>query len=215
MFGLGKAAERTRQWRLLGLLLQQTRLLDALDFMGEAFGGATVKWPWIREKASHGMTLSAIVEAYEPRTPPEVVAALREGEKDGRLPERLDALSVPAEAVPLADGDAPAVVGLVDAVLAEAVRKGVPRIAIAVHGDGTGAVGHPSGDPSLPVDGPTNEVVLSAMRRRLWVMAGQPYWDPKPASFRFRTPEGEVEGRIRLEPADVMVVELSRTPAPR
>jgi hypothetical protein len=215
MFGLGKAAERTRQWRLLGLLLKQTRLLDALDFMAEAFGDATVHWRGLREKAAYGVTLSALVDDYEPKTPPEVVEALREGEKDGRLPERLEALPVPEAAGRVGGGEEPAVVGLVDAVLADAVRKGVPRIALALNGDGTGAIGHPSGEHYLPVEGPTNEGVLSAMRRRLWVMAGQPYWAPKPASFRVRTPEGDVEARLRMEPPDTLIVELSRTPASR
>ena len=177
----GKDKERIRQWGLLGQLLRGLPLLQALDFMGRAFGPSAVAWLAIREKAAGGMALSELAEG-----PKELLDALRTGEKDGRVPELLAELLPEEEGVSPSAADAAAVV-LVDRFLAEAVEKGLERTTVP--------------DSFVP-----------AARRRLWVMAGQAYWAPKPGSFRMRMPKGDVGFRISPEPGGGIALELSRSP---
>ena len=132
----------------------------------------------------------------EPKTPGEIVDALREGEKDGRLPERLRELCV-GPAGGLAREPDETVPELVYQLLRTAVEKGLPRIVVT-----------PAGLAEAGIK--VSDSFIPSVARRLWAMAGQPYWAPEPASFRVWTPVGEVEAAIRLQPPDIVVVDVSR-----
>jgi hypothetical protein len=113
----GKDKERLRQWSLLGALLRRTGLLEALEFMGLAFGGSAVPWLLVRAKASAGGSLSEIA-ARLPASDA-VLSALKDGEERGRLAESLEALAVAEDARPFGEVDDGAVVE-VDRRLSEA-----------------------------------------------------------------------------------------------
>ncbi|HEV3026354.1 MAG TPA: hypothetical protein VG457_02220, partial [Planctomycetota bacterium] len=117
----GKRRERLRQWSLLGELLKTARLLDALEFMGSAFGGETIDWHRLREQAAGG---GSLLEIADEATPSEVLEALEAGEQDGRLPERLTALIPPQDPAlrpSTPDGGA---VPVVNQALMDAVEQG-------------------------------------------------------------------------------------------
>lgn len=206
----GREKERRRQWSLLGQLLRGLKLLDALDFMDRAFGQSAVHWRLFREKSAMGCALSELVKEYEPKTPADVVEALQRGEADGRLPERLADLPLPEPMSRFTAAEEEAgVVGLVNQILVEAVENGIPRVGLTLLPNGEGAVGHPDGEgwrvvQSLPA------AFIPNMKRRLWVLAGQPYWAPQAGTFRLRMPSGEIDARVFTESDGTLAVELRR-----
>jgi hypothetical protein len=208
----GKKRERLRQWSLLGFLLRGARLLEALDYMGVAFGTAAVEWFEIREQAALGGSLLEIARDAALDTPSDVLQALERGEQDGRLPERLADL-IPRKDTGTAGSavDEGAVV-IVNQTLREAVEQGASGLLLVKSANGDGELKFLLGDFWTPRSRhPAEE--FADMVRRIWILAGQPYWAPKVGVFRTRLPEGFVELRVSPDRKGGLGIEVLSTSA--
>jgi hypothetical protein len=186
--------ERLRQWSLLGELLKSVGLLEALGFMASAFGASEIPWAALRAGATRGRGLSDLAAELAGKTPREVLDALRAGERDGRLPERLVDLAPRDPEAPAPAGD-DSVASLVDLLFQEAIQKGMGGMLLTRT---------PAGDGELKVL--NGEVWSSHSRyaapvcgdlvRRVWMLAGQSYWAPKVGIIHRRASTGTVELRV-------------------
>jgi hypothetical protein len=203
----GKGQERLRQWSLLGALLKRARLLDALEFMGLAFGAKAVDWYHIREEAAKG---GSLLEIADEATPAEVLAALEAGEDDGRLPERLADLLPQSESSPLIPVGDEGVVPVVSHALMDAVEQGASGMLLRKTPAGNAEWKILLGDFWTPRATHTPEE-FSAIGRRFWILAGQHYWAPKPGVFKLRMPQGMVEMRVTPDPKGGLGIEILST----
>lgn len=193
----GKEKERRRQWALLGKLLRGMRLLEALDFLHAAYGTEVMRWDMLREAVSRGDSLAGLAGDYgHGKIPDDVLQALREGEKDGLLPQHLEELLDPERATPGREEGNERYVELVNRFLLQMAEKGIPRLEMS-----------PKGVSAVGIDVP--DALMPAMIRRLWIMAGQPYWKPEAATFRMRTPKGALGFRLSPVAGGAVVVEVS------
>jgi len=203
----GKKRERLRQWSLLGEALKSLRLLEALDLLAAAFGKTPVDWPLIREQAARGRGLLEIADDLPKDAPMEVLDALEAGEADGRLPERLIDLVPHPEAflsVFSQDGGAAAVV---HRALLDAMEQGASGMLLSKGAGGQGEWKILRGDFwTLRTTHSAEE--FAAMVRRVWILAGQPYWAPKAGVFRQRLPGGTVELRVTPDPKGGLGIEI-------
>jgi hypothetical protein len=207
---LGKRRERLRQWSLLGELLRGMRLLDALEFMDLAFGGAAVDWLEIRELAALGGSLLEIAGDPALGTPLEVLKALDGGEQDGRMPQRLAELLPKKQArragVALDEG----AVVIVNQTLRDAVEQGASGLLLSRSTGGDGELKFLVGDFWTPRSRhPAEE--FADMVRYIWILADQPYWAPKVAVFRLRLPQGPVELRVTPDRKGGLGIEVLST----
>lgn len=192
----GKQDERRRQWSLLGALLRGLPLIDALAAADRAFGSKVVPWTLFRAQASAGQTLYRAARNPELKTPEEVLNALEDGEKDGSLADRLDRLAEfdPVEESTPAPVDE-SIVTLVNAVLMAAAEGDATGLMFRLLPTGDGQVKIFQGDAwTLHSRHPADE--FAAMVRRFLVLCAQPYWDPKPGSFRIPMRQGLMDVRV-------------------
>ncbi len=190
----GGTNERRRQWTLLGRALKGLPLLDALDLLDRSFGSKLVPWARFREEAAAGRMLSEAARDPELKTPADVLSAIEDGEKDGRVPERLAGLDLPDE-----EGPTPPVdhgpVTLVNALLLAATEGDATGLMLKLLPTGDGQVKFYRGDAwTLHSRHPADE--FRAMVRRLLVLCGKPYWAPESGSFRMRMRQGDIEVRV-------------------
>ncbi len=191
----GKSRERLRQWGLLGELLGGVRLLDALDFMHAAFGVSPIEWVVIRERAARGCGLLQIAADPQFQTPPAVLEALAAGERDGRLPERLSELVPRLDSSELTAAEGEGVVPVVNRLLLDAVEQGAAGLLLARTPGGEGELKVLHGEVWSP-HSRYAAAECSELVRRIWILAGQPYWAPGRGVIRTRIPQGEVEMRV-------------------
>lgn len=191
----GKSKERLRQWGLLGELLGGVRLLDALDFMDAAFGVSPVEWVVIRERANRGCGLFEIASDPQFQTPPAVLEALAAGERDGHLPERLAELVPRVDSSELTASEGEGVVPVVNRLLLDAVEQGAAALLLTRAPDGEGELKVLHGEVWSPATR-YSAAECSELVRRVWILAGQPYWAPRRGVIRTRIPQGEVEVRV-------------------
>jgi hypothetical protein len=202
MFGKGR--ERLRQWSLLGDLLKRAQLLDALEFMGTAFGTKAVDWFRIREKAAGG---GSLLEIADDSTPLEILEALEAGEEDGRLPERLADLGPGRESTGSTLTRDEGVASTVDHALTDAVEQGASGMLLRKTTAGDAEWKILLGDFWTPRTTHSAEE-FAAMVRRFWILAGQPYWSPKTGVFRLRISRSMVELRVTPDPKGGLGIEI-------
>src|SRR5579862_2830916 len=208
----GKTKERRRQWSLLGILLGKEPLLGALEFMDAVFGATAVDWIGIREKASRGRSLLEIAEEPPLQTPPDVLDALEAGEQDGRLPERLAELVPRVDPVDRTSPQDEGVVSVVNRLFAEAIEQGAGGLLLLRGPTGEGELKVLQGEVwRLHSRYPADE--CSALVRRMWLLAGQPYWAPKAGVIRTRIPQGSVEMRLTPGREAGLGIEIVTVPA--
>jgi hypothetical protein len=191
----GKKKERLRQWSLLGELLGGVRLLDALDFMDAAFGASPIEWAIVRERASRGCGLLEIARDPQFETPPPVLEALEFGERDGRLVERLSHLVPREDPSALIAEEGEGVVPVVNRLLLDAVDQGAGGILLTRTPTGEGEVKVLRGQVWSP-HSRVSAAECSEMVRRIWLLAGRPYWAPQSGVIRTRIRQGMVEMRV-------------------
>lgn len=191
----GRKKERLRQWSLLGELLGGVRLLDALDFMDAAFGASPIEWVVIRERAARGGGLFEIAKDPQFQTPPPVLEALEAGERDARLPERLSELVPREDPSPLAAEEGEGMVPTVNRLLLDAVEQGAGGILVMRTPTGEGEIKILRGEVWSP-HSRLAAAECSELVRRIWILAGQPYWAPKAGIIRTRIAQGMVEMRV-------------------
>jgi hypothetical protein len=209
----GKTKERLRQWSLLGELLGGVRLLDALNFMDAAFGVSPIEWVVIRERAARGCSLLEIARDPQFQTPPAVLEALEAGERDGRLPERLLDLAPRVDTSELAAAEGEGVVPVVNRLLLDAIDQGAGALLITRTPGGEGEIKILHGEVWKPHSrGPAD--VCSELVRRIWILAGQPYWAPGGGVIRTRIPQGMVEMRVTPGREGGLGIEIVTVPVP-
>ncbi len=206
----GKKRERLRQWSLLGELLKTGRLLEALDFMASAFGKKPVDWPLIRAKAAAGRGLLEIADDLPNDAPMEVLDALEAGEGDGHVPERLiDLIPHPEAFLSVFTQDAGAAPVVLQA-LRDAIDQGASGMLLSTLPGGAGEWKILVGDFWTPRT-THSPVEFAALVRRVWILAGQPYWAPKAGIFRLRVHQATVEMRVTPDQKGGLGIEILST----
>jgi hypothetical protein len=208
----GKRKERVWQWSLLGDLLGGLRLLDALEFMDAAYGASPIEWVVIRERAARGCGLHEIAKDPAFETPPEVLQALEAGERDGRLPERLIELAARADTSGLLADEGEGVVPVVNRLLLDAVDQGAAALLLTRTPAGDGELKILRGEVWSPPSR-YKAAECAELVRRIWILAGQPYWAPKPGLIRTRIPQGTVEMRVTPGREGGLGIEIVTVPA--
>lgn len=208
----GKRKERMRQWSLLGDLLGGLRLLDALEFMDAAFGVSPIEWIVVRDRAARGYSLREIAQDPSFETPAEVLEALGAGERDGRLPERLADLAARADSSGLLSEESEGVVPVVNRLLLDAVDQGASALLLTRLPSGEGEVKILHGEVWSP-HSRYAAAECAEVARRIWILAGQPYWAPNPGVIRTRIPQGTVEMRVTPGREGGLGIEIVTVPA--
>jgi hypothetical protein len=206
----GKNRERLRQWSLLGHLLRRLPPLDALDFMDRAFGAKPVPWPLIQGELAAGGSLLRSARSSSLETPPEILKALEQGEKDGELPARLSEIDVD-EAGGFADRAADdGIVVLVNGLFSAAAQGGASGIIVQRLENGDGQTKVYQGQAwTVHSRHPAEE--YAAVVRRILAMCSQPYWAPKPALFTMKMWGGEdLDLRVTPDGKGGLGIELLR-----